>query len=189
MKRLGLIFLCISLLTVSQAQKKKLNIWALPEVGLVAGALNPAADLRLTGGVSQGNWRYGVGMAFDEYRQESYPVFLQARRQFHWRKWHPFVFGSAGYNIRSGSDTILTWFSNRVENYRGGVFAEGGLGLSFNIKKKERFSLSFYQSYKRSSTTFQEFRWLGPGNTITVPTTDIFRMNRFGVRIGWKFGK
>lgn len=189
MKKSLLIFLLSGITASASAQKNKWSPWIMPEAGIVAGALNPAADFRLTTGIRLKQLRLGAGVAFDEYRDYSYPIYLQARWQLKWRKWKPFVFSSAGYNIRSGTDTIFTWFGNRAQTYRGGLYAEAGVGLTLSIRKKERLFISISQSYKRSSSTFQDFRWLGPGNSVTVPATEIYRMNRLGLRIGWLFGK
>jgi hypothetical protein len=171
------------------AQKKEIKVWAMPEAGLVAGALNPAADFRVTTGIRWKKWDFGMGIAFDEYKVPSNPIYVQARRKMQWRKWHPFVFGSLGYNYKSGSDTVMTWFGNKVNQYRGGLFTEAGIGLALKVRKKERLFISLYQSYKRSSSTSQESRWAGPGSIITVPSTEINRMNRLGIRVGWFFGK
>lgn len=189
MKKIHFFLVCSFLLSSAYSQQKKITVWAMPEIGLAAGALNPAADFRFNAGIHVKSWDFSAGLAFDEYRDPSYPVFLQARRHFKWRKWHPVLFGSAGYNIRSGTDTIPTWFGNRSETYRGGLFAEAGMGLVLKIRKSERLFLGIYQSYKRSSTTFQEFRWTGPGNVVTVPSTEIQRMHRLGIRAGWLIGK
>jgi hypothetical protein len=69
------------------------------------------------------------------------------------------------------------------------MFAEAGIGLAFKVRKKERLFVSLHQSYKRSSSTSQETRWTGPGSVITVPSTEINRMNRVGLRVGWMLGK
>lgn len=166
-----------------------MSVWLLPEAGVNAGALNPAADFRLNAGINLSKLKLGAGIAYDEYRDPSYPVYVQARWQMQWRKWSPFVFSSVGYNIRSGSDSIFTWFGPRVQNYRGGLFGEVGLGLALKVRKQERLYISITQSYKRSSSTFIDNRWLGPGNTVTVPTTEVYKMNRVGLRVGWKLGK
>ena len=161
----------------------------MPEIGLVAGAMNPAVDLRVTAGIGLKKWDFGAGIGFDEYKQPSYPLFIQARRNLEWGKWHPFVLTSIGYNYKSGSDSLFTWFGNKVQDYRGGLYAEAGLGLVFKIRKKERFHIGLYQSYKQSSTTTQEWVWAGPGSNITVPSTVLHKMYRVSCRIGWKFGR
>ena len=189
MKKSLLIFFLSGITAFASAQKNKWSPWIMPEAGIVAGALNPAADFRLTTGVRLKQMRLGAGVAFDEYRDHSYPIYLQVSRQMKWRKWNPFVFSSAGYNLRSGTDSMFTWFGQRVETYRGGLYGEVGLGLALKVRKQERLYISFTQSYKRSSSTFLENRWLGPGNLITVPTTEVYRMNRLGIRAGWRFGK
>lgn len=173
----------------ASAQKKKSTVWFLPEAGVNAGALEPAADFRLTAGMRFEKLSLGAGFAYDEYRDPSYPVYLQARWNMQWRRWKPFVFSSAGYNFRSGSDSSFTWFGNRVETYRGGLYGEIGLGLALKLKKKERLYISISQSYKRSSSTFLDTRWLGPGDLISIPTTSVYKMNRLGIRVGWKLGK
>lgn len=173
----------------ASAQKKKSTVWLLPEAGINAGALEPAADFRLTAGLRFEKLSLGAGFAYDDYRDPSFPVFLHARWNMQWRRWKPFVFSSAGYNISSGTDSSFSWFGTRVENYRGGIYGEIGLGLALKVKHKERLYVSISQSYKRSSSTFLDSRWLGPGNLISVPTTEVFRMNRFGIRLGCKIGK
>lgn len=183
------VLLLIFVWVFTSAQKKMLNVWALPEAGVNAGALSPAADFRFTAGLNLGKLKLGAGVAYDEYRDPSYPVYVQARWQMQWRRWNPFVFSSAGYNLRSGTDSMFTWFGQRVETYRGGLYGEVGLGLALKVRKQERLYISLTQSYKRSSSTFLENRWLGPGNLITVPTTEVYRMNRLGIRAGWRFGK
>ncbi len=183
----ALLFIFFS--TAVVAQQSNWKPWIMPEAGIVAGAMHPSVELRITMGMSRTGWQVGAGVGVDGYLEESFPLFMQVRRQLHWRKWHPFVFLGTGYNLRSGTDTFPTWTGNRVLTYHGGLFAEGGLGLAFLVKRKERLFLSLVQSYKRSSVTYQEMIWNGPTPFIRVPSTEIQRMFRVGVRVGWRIGK
>ena len=189
MKRRSCLLILLFSVSFVHAQKKESKVWFMPEAGLVAGALNPAVDFRVTSGIRWRQWDLGMGIAFDEYKVPSNPFYVQARRKMQWRKWHPFVVGSLGYNYKSGSDTIPTWFGSKVIQNRGGMFAEAGIGLAFKVRKKERLFVSLHQSYKRSSSTSQESRWAGLGPIVIVPSTEINRMNRVGIRVGWFFGK
>ncbi len=173
--------------SVADAQVKSLKPWLMPEMGLQIGAKEPSGDLRLQGGIKQQNWFYGVGAAVDLYRFRSYPVYLQVQRVFSFRGTSPFLTASAGYNFKNSSDTVPTWIGSRVYDRTGGYYAELGGGFIFKVFKKERLHLSVVKNIKQVKESYDIDYWMGPGQSRSARSTDLYTMHRVAVRLGWKF--
>jgi hypothetical protein len=177
--------LFVSNLVFAQQQKSKL--WLMPEMGIQLGATEPSLDFRLQGGIQKGGWLIGAGAAVDYYRFTSIPAYLQVRKLFKFRGTTPFLIASAGYNFKNSSDTVPTWVGSRVYERTGGYYTEFGGGFVFRIFKKERLSLAFINNMKQVKESYDNDFWLGPGQTRSARSTNLYTMHRAVVRLGWKF--
>lgn len=179
----------------SGSKSKKITKWILPELGVVVGAQEPSEDYRITAGIQKGKWTLGVGAAFDKYRFESFPLYVQVGRQFKVWKLRPYAFGSLGYNHKDGVDSAFNFSGNflriasrpTVYNYEGGIFAEVGAGMAIRIKGKERLMVSGSMSQKQVIQWYSTPTWLAPGVTRPVTSRDVYVMNRYTIRLGWRF--
>lgn len=175
------------------AQQKKWKPWVLPEAGKLIAAADFSTDYRLNAGLEKKGLMLGVGGAADLYRFQSYPVYVQARKAFFFRNVNGTVFSSLGYNLKSGTETISNWNgwwfpSARDVTYRGGAYAELGLGHAVKIRKKQRLHFSVSWVMKSLQETYQTSIW-NPVDQIPRTITNQVRYNlhRTALRVGWKF--
>lgn len=188
-------FLLLTLLGSSavKAQQKKWKPWVLPEAGKLVAAADFSTDYRLNTGLEKKGLMLGLGGAIDQYRFQSYPVYAQARKAFLFRKVNGTVFSSLGYNLKSGTETISNWNgwwrpSTRDVAYRGGAYAELGLGHAVKIRKKQRIQLSVSWVMKSVQESYPSEIW-NPADQISRTITNQVRynMHRTALRVGWKF--
>ena len=179
----------------SGKKAKPITKWILPEIGAVVGAQEPSEDYRITAGIQKGKWTLGLGAAFDKYRFESFPFYMQVGRQFKVWKLRPFAYTSLGYNHRDGIDSAFNFSSPFIRiasqpiayHYNGGIFAEIGAGMAIRIKGKERLMVSGSVSQKQVVQWYSTPTWLAPGVTRPVTSRDVYVMNRYTIRLGWRF--
>ena len=188
-------FLLLALLGSSavKAQQNKWKPWVLPEVGKLITASDFSTDYRLNAGLEKKGLMLGLGGALDHYRFQSYPVYLQARKEFVFRKINGTVFSSMGYNLKSGTETISNWTgwwrpSTRDVTYSGGAYAELGLAHAVKILKKQRLHLSVSWVMKSLQESYPSEIW-NPTDQISRTITNQVRynMHRTALRVGWKF--
>ena len=176
-----------------QAQQQYWKPWLLPEAGKLIAASAFSTDYRLNVGLEKKGLMLGLGGAVDQYRFQSYPVYLQARKALVFRKLNGFLFSSLGYNLKSGTETVSNWNgwwmpSTKEVSYRGGAYAELGLAHAVKILKKHRLHLSVSWVMKAVEESFQSEIW-NPVNQSprTITNLNRYTMNRTALRIGWKF--
>ena len=188
-------FLLLALLGSSavKAQQNKWKPWILPEAGKLIAASDFSTDYRLNAGLEKKGLMLGLGGALDQYRFQSYPVYLQARKEFVFRKINGAVFSSMGYNLKSGTETISNWTgwwrpSTRDVTYSGGAYAELGLAHAVKIRKKQRLHLSVSWVMKSLQESYPSEIW-NPTDQISRTITNQVRynMHRTALRVGWKF--
>ena len=176
-----------------KAQQNKWKPWVLPEAGKLIAASDFSTDYRLNAGLEKKGLMLGLGGAIDLYRFQSYPVYLQARKEFVFRKINGTVFSSMGYNLKSGTETISNWTgwwrpSTRDVTYSGGAYAELGLAHAVKILKKQRLHLSVSWVMKSLQESYPSEIW-NPTDQISRTITNQVRdnMHRTALRVGWKF--
>ena len=176
-----------------KAQQKKWKPWVLPEAGKLIAASDFSTDYRLNAGLEKNGLMLGLGGAIDQYRFQSYPVYLQVRKEFVFRKINGTVFSSMGYNLKSGTETISNWTgwwrpSTRDVTYSGGAYAELGLAHAVKILKKQRLHLSVSWVMKSLQESYPSEIW-NPTDQISRTITNQVRynMHRTALRVGWKF--
>ena len=192
-----LFMLCFFLVlapVILQAQAKWKS-WIVPEAGLMIGSYEPSCDLRLQGGILKNGWMLGLGTALDFYRYQSVPVYVQGRKMFGHKNWKPFVMASLGVNIPTTRpaenlipiDIVPTTISEENTNhYNTGIYGEAGAGYAFLNKKGRGFLISFSYVQKRTQEIYYSSFWTGSIQTGPIKQENIYIMNRFAIRIGWK---
>jgi len=192
-----MIMLCFSLVlapVVLQAQSKWKG-WIVPEAGMMTGSYEPSGDLRLQGGIHKTGWMIGIGTALDFYRYQSVPVYVQGRKMFGHKNWKPFVMTSMGVNIpttRPAENLILidivptTIPKENTNHYNTGFYGEAGAGYAFLNKRGRGFLISFNYVQKRTQEIYYSSFWTGSIQTVPIKQENIYIMNRFAIRIGWK---
>ena len=188
-------FLLLAMLGSSavKAQQKKWKPWVLPEAGKLIAASDFSTDYRLNAGLEKKGLMLGLGGAADLYRFQSYPVYVQARKSFVFRKVNGTVFSSLGYNLKSGTETISNWNgwwrpSTRDVTYRGGAYAELGLAHAVSIRKKHRLHFSVSWVMKSVQETYPSSIWNPVDQTTRTITNQVkYNLHRTALRVGWKF--
>jgi len=172
------------------AQQKNWKPWLIPEAGILVGSASLDGDFRLNTGIEKKGLMLGLGSAVDYYRFKSYPVYFQARKTVEFRKVNLFVMSSWGYNIKSGTISIPSWWGGQAisKQYSGGLYGEIGGGNMIRIRKKERLQVSVSWVMKTVGESFQTEIW-NPVNQSarTINNQVRYSMNRTALRIGWKF--
>jgi hypothetical protein len=176
-----------------KAQQKTWKPWVLPEAGKLIAASDFSTDYRLNLGLEKKGLMLGLGGAIDQYRFQSYPVYVQARKAFVFRKVNGTVFSSLGYNLKSGTETVTNWNgwwmpSTTNITYSGGAYGELGLSHAVKIRKKQRLHLSVSWVMKSVQETYPSSIW-NPADQISRTITNRVRYNlhRTALRVGWKF--
>lgn len=177
----------------AMAQQKHWKPWVLPEAGKLIAAADFSTDYRLNAGLEKKGLMLGLGGAIDQYRFQSYPVYVQTRKAFVFRKVNGAVFSSLGYNLKSGNKTVSDWSgwwlpSTREVSYRGGAYVELGLSHAVNILKKQRLHLSIAWVMKSVQETYPSNIW-NPVDQIprTITNRVKYNLHRTALRVGWKF--
>jgi hypothetical protein len=179
--------------STAMAQQNNWKPWVLPEAGKLIAATDFSTDYRLNLGLEKKGLMLGMGGAIDQYRFQSYPVYLQARKAFVFRKVNGAVFSSLGYNIKSGTETISNWnswwFPSTMEaTYRGGAYTELGLSHAVNIRKKQRLQLSLSWVMKSVKETYPSSIWNPADQVLRTITNKVnYTLHRTALRVGWKF--
>lgn len=186
------LFLALQGPNALQAQQQKWKLWALPEAGKLVASSAFSTDYRLNVGLEKKGIMLGLGGAIDQYRFQSYPVYLQARKTFVFRKVNGFVLSSMGYNLKSGSRTMsnwIGWMPTVTEfTYSGGAYAEIGAGHIVIIHKKPRLHFSISWVMKSVQESYPSSIWNPVDQVPRMITNQInYKMHRTALRVGWKF--
>jgi len=193
-RRTQFFLLLVTLGSVTiQAQQQHWKPWVLPEAGKLIAAADFSTDYRLNLGLEKKGLMLGVGGAIDQYRFQSYPVYLQARKSIVFRKVNGFLFSSLGYNLKSGTETVSNWSgwwlpSTKEVSYRGGAYTELGLAHAVKIRKKQRIHLSVSWVMKSVQESYPSSIW-NPADQIsrTINNRVRYTLHRTALRVGWKF--
>ena len=173
-----------------KAQQKQWKPWLVPEAGIQVGSAALDRDFRLNTGIEKKGLMLGLGTSVDYYRFKSYPVYFQARKAIEFRKVNLFVMSSWGYNVKSGSVAVPSWWGGPsiARQYSGGVYGEIGGGNMIRIRKKERLQVSVSWVMKAVEESFQSEIWNPVSQSPRTITNEVrYTMNRTALRIGWKF--
>lgn len=193
--RLVLIILFITYaLPLTAQQSTAWHPWVIADGGAVWASYGPGGDLRLQGGLQGKGWQLGAGLALDEYRFHSMPLYAQTRKYFTKGKRRPFVLASAGFNLATEKDRTQTnwgWDvrggSTTIYRYGSGVYAELGAGYAFRMLGKWGYQLSLSYTRKSMTESYNGSAWSGT-TAIPVVNQNIYRMNRLALRIGIRIG-
>lgn len=173
---------------------QKIKPWAAMEAGGMTGSSGVAFDYRIEGGVGMNNWKWGLGVAYDQYRFSSVPIYAQARKYFGNGSSRLFLLGSAGVNITTADPenggVIFddSWIYSPTSNhqYHAGVYAEAGAGISLFAKRKAGLELSLLYNRKSMKETFIQSVNSGPNGNEQVESWTKYRMNRLVLRIAMR---
>ncbi len=182
-----LLTLCIARVEAQQ-KKDTIKFAGFVSAGLLTGESQKIFAYELIGGIRFKKWFTGLGASYDQYGYRSIPVFVDARRYFGNRSWHPFVYGDAGVN--------LALYSNELPRKRADVdyvkfsptfFGEAGIGIDTRVSKKTKLYFSSGFSYKQFSYLQYNTGFWGQGNTQDNSRRYDYYYRRICFRMGLQF--
>jgi hypothetical protein len=130
-------------------------------LGLLVGATEPALEVHSINGFSRKNWFAGIGLGFDSYRFESYPVYVSVGKEFRKNRLSLVLSADAGGNF---------------SEYSPGFYGRTGLGLKVYLPSgKSAFLVDLGYSYKQVI------------EHLTEREQSNYEFSRISSRIGWQF--
>jgi hypothetical protein len=146
MKYLVIACLLVPLGVLSQSKKTPATGWRMiTSTGLIAGETDSRPVFQLSGGVVRNRHFAGVGIGYETYRFNSFPVFADWRMDFG-KKRIGFLYCNAGYNIPGHHKEETEW-SKSSDRVKGGFFMDAGIGYRIRLGTFNR--LAFSAGYTR----------------------------------------
>lgn len=148
--KLKLLMVFISFMALglnTNAQTKKLKFKSYESVGAALGESTTKVVLQTVNGVSFENGFVGIGVGIDDYKYQTFPLFLDARYNFG-KNNSFFIYGDAGYNFPGKNKPGTEIYGYSVYNFDGGFYSDAGVGFRKSISGKTTFFVSLGHSYK-----------------------------------------
>lgn len=145
-----LIIVCLTLVLLAQAQKKRIQFQSMVQVGLLEGEVGSALQLQTINGIKYKTLSAGIGAGLDYYHTRSIPLFLDIRKAFGSNKKAPFIYVSGGYNFPWLRKAEKLWL---VANTKEGMYYDAGVGYQLPVLKGSALFFSAGYSVKKFSTT------------------------------------
>jgi hypothetical protein len=172
---------------LSQDKKASGARWrAISSAGLIAGETDSRPMFQLSGGVVRTRHFAGVGVAYDMYRFNSFPVFADYRMDMG-KKRMAFLYGHMGYNF-PGDHKEEAEFSKLSDRVKGGFFMDAGIGYRVRLGTFHRLSFSAGYSRKdiRHIKTYTSYCITGncPDNINELK----YSLGRMVAKMSWELG-
>ncbi len=140
------------------------------------------AGLHFVNGYKFNRWAYlGLGVGFDavlfaipgnvDYMGFHFPVFLYYSGDILKRRITPFYAAEIGYAFHSGKNGLPVFGNSNNAHDLGGIMGGFGLGVRFFTRGKAYINLSFNLDVKNPTNRYDQTRYSGSGNPITVSYT------------------
>lgn len=127
----------------------------------------------------------GIGVGYDGYREQSFPVYADLRRLLPGSQ-HIFAYTRAGHNF-TNSDTRYLPHSSGSEKWKGGLYFDAGLGYQFYITGRHKLNLGAGYNFKRMQLTESYiYPCLVPPCKETVYRTT-YNLHYINTRLSWQF--
>jgi len=130
------------------AQNKKAAVYGwrvITSAGLIAGESDTRPVFQLSGGIVRNRHFAGIGVGYEKYRFNSYPVFANWQMDFG-KKRIGFLYASGGYNFL-GHNKQENEFYKTGDRLKGGFYMDAGMGYRIRLGMFSR--LSFSAGYTR----------------------------------------
>ena len=190
MKRVTLILILLPLGIFAQEKKAvKTNFRSIAGAGIAGGQTGIAAVFDLSGGISYSRYFTGIGIGFDTYQFDAFPIYADWRMDFG-RKRLLFVYANPGYVIPERHKNEGEPF--RVDRMQGGFFLDAGLGYRIPINFMNR--ISFSAGYRHKSLSHEVTYNTSCGGTpcVEIPPTIYVNRYKYGLittKLSWELGK
>jgi hypothetical protein len=193
MKRLGIVLLFLPISLVAQQKKTIKPGWrSIATAGFTAGESGASPVFQLSGGITYSCFFNGIGIGYDLYEFNSFPLFADWRMSFG-KQQLVFVYAMPGYNIPGKFTKEVADFRTVAESQTGGFYMDAGIGYRIPLGLLNH--LSFSTGYVRKSVSHEKIYTTPCGNIMpcTDPPPDkyVYRYN-YGLittKLSWELGK
>ena len=186
-KFISLILIFPLLLSAQDNKQAPQKRWtAIGSVGVVAGETGNNIVFQLANGINYHRFFTGIGIGYDRYHFNSFPVFADWRMNFGKRK-STFIYGLGGYNFPGQHKESLE-FSKINDRLRGGAYFDLGLGYRAPAGGSNRllFSVGYSQKNLERTKIF-----IYPCVTGNCPETIYhlkYNFRRLTAKLSWELG-
>jgi hypothetical protein len=192
MKRWGIVLLFLPIGLIAQPKKTVKPGWrSIATAGFAAGESGANPVFQLSGGITYSRFFNGIGIGYDLYELNSFPVFADWRMSFG-KQQLVFVYAMPGYNIPGKFTKEVSDFRTVNERQKGGFYIDAGIGYRIPLGILSR--LSFSAGYIRKSVSHEKIYSYPCGIrpcSNTAPEKYVYRYN-YGLittKLSWEFGK
>ena len=193
MKRWGIVLLFLPIGLTAQKKKMVKPGWrSIATAGFAAGKSGVSPVFQLSGGITYSRFFNGIGIGYDLYELNSFPLFADWRMSLG-KQQLVFVYALPGYNIPGKFTKEVDNFTTLTERQTGGFYMDAGIGYRIPLGILSR--LSFSAGYVRKSISHKKIYTYPCG---IVPCTDPPAPDKYGYRynyglittkLSWELGK
>lgn len=193
MKRVGIVLLFLPIGLLAQSKRTVKPGWrSIATAGFTAGESGANPVFQLSGGITYSRFFNGIGIGYDLYESNSFPLFADWRMGLGKQKL-VFVYAMPGYNIPGKFTKEVSGFRTVKERQIGGFYMDAGIGYRIPLGLLHR--LSFSAGYVRKSFSHKKIYSYPCGimPCIDPPAPDkyVYRYN-YGLittKLSWELGK
>jgi hypothetical protein len=157
--RLLIITLLVFLTAREAAGQHQLPYRGSVSLGMLMGESSSALQVQTVHGVQYKQWQAGLGIAVDNYRYRTVPLFMEVRRMLPLKTNHLFLYAGGGPNLlwltsQQKQDIMIT---NQTK-FHAGWYGDLGAGYQLALAgNKNAVSLSAGYSLKTLRTVTQDY--------------------------------
>lgn len=185
-----LLFLPVGL-TAQNKRTVKPGWRSIATAGATVGESGAKPVYQLSGGITYGRFFNGIGMGYDLYEVNSFPVFADWRMSLG-KQQLVFVYAMPGYNIPGKFKKVVSDFTSFTERRTGGLYLDAGLGCRFPLDTWNRLSIS--AGYARKSFAIKK-TYPNPCGSFPCPNSvpeTFFKRYGYGLlttKLSWELGR
>ena len=190
MKRITVILILLPLCIFGQEKKTVTkNFRSIVGAGIAGGQTGISPVFDLSGGITYSRYFTGIGIGFDSYQFDAFPIFADWRVGFG-KKQLLFAYATSGYVIPERHNNEGEPF--RVDHMQGGFFFDAGFGYRIPINLMHR--ISFSAGYRHKALSHQITYNYACGGTpcVEIPPTIYVNHYKYGLittKLSWELGK
>ncbi len=192
MKRACIVLLFLPGALLAQTKSTVKPGWrSIATAGFSAGESGASPVFQLSGGITYNRFFNGIGIGYDLYEFNSFPLFADWRMSFG-KQQLVFVYAMPGYNIPGKFTKEVSDFRTVNERQTGGFFMDAGIGYRIPLGIKNH--LSFSAGYVRKSAGHRK-AYTNPCGIVpctnSSPEKYFYRYN-YGLittKLSWELGR
>jgi len=192
MKKAAIVLLFIPVGLFAQQKRAVKTGWrGIATAGVTGGESGVSPVFQLSAGKKYHRYFYGIGLGYDAYEFNSFPVFANGSVSIGKRQL-VYVYAMPGYNIPGKFTKDIENPITIDERQRGGFYLDAGIGYRFPFGQYHRLSFSAGYAHKSVGHVTSYSYPCG-----FMPCTDTephkydrrYNYNRITTRLSWEIGR